>query len=147
MLSKKLGILNNCLQQAVEGYLRYIGVDVIAIMFPISTIYSYLDLLRMKSHEEPQQSPLKKKRRSTINRYRRTSFVEMDYSFLQSDFFTKEVDEVVGDRDHEMSSDEMQGILNKFVSSVNLLYFDDVAVAKRMDGVVKKEIEQNLTGG
>lgn len=101
----------------------------------------------MKSTEEPQQSPLKKKRRSTIRKYRRNSYVEMDYSFLQSDFFTKEVDEIVGDGEHDMRSDEMQGILDKFVSSVNLLYFDDVAVAKRMDGVVKNEIEKNVNGG
>ena len=70
----------------------------------------------------------------------------MDYSFLQSDFFTKDVDEIVGGGELDMRSDEMQGILDKFVSSVNLLYFDDVAVAKRMDGVVKKEIEKNVHG-
>ena len=46
-----------------------------------------------------------------------------------------------------MRSDEMQNILGKFVSSVNLLYFDDVSVAKRMDTVVKKEIEKNVNGG
>ena len=64
----------------------------------------------------------------------------MDYSFLESSaFFTKDVDEIVRDGEHDMTKDQMEEILDKFIGCVNMLYFDDVTV-------VKKEIEQNMHG-
>ena len=102
-------------------------------------------MFRSKRTSVDSADLLKNKRRST-RKYRRLSYAEMDYSFLESAFFTKDLDEIIGDGEHNMSNDEMQGVFEKFVSSVNLLYFDDVAVAKRMDGVVKKEIEKNVNG-
>jgi len=70
----------------------------------------------------------------------------MDYSFLESPFFTGDIDEIIKDGDQDMSGDQVDDVLDKFINCVNVLYFDDVTVAKRMNGIVKKEIE-NTSGG
>uniref|UniRef100_A0A7M5WZ65 Uncharacterized protein n=1 Tax=Clytia hemisphaerica TaxID=252671 RepID=A0A7M5WZ65_9CNID len=94
-----------------------------------------------------QEAPAPKRRRSSRPKFKRLSYTEMDYSFLESSaFFTKDVDEIVHDGEYDMSKDQMQEVLDKFIGCVNMLYFDDVTVAKRMNGVVKKEIEKKMHG-
>ena len=42
-----------------------------------------------------------------------------------------------------MTEKEVVDLVNKFIKCVNVLYFDDEVVARKMDGVVKNEIKKN----
>ena len=43
----------------------------------------------------------------------------------------------------DMTEKEVDDLVNKFIKCVNVLYFDDEVVARKMDGVIKNEIKKN----
>ena len=43
----------------------------------------------------------------------------------------------------DMTEKEVDDLVNKFIKCVNVLYFDDEVVARKMDDVIKNEIKKN----
>lgn len=43
----------------------------------------------------------------------------------------------------DMTEKEVDDLVNKFIKCVNILYFDDEVVARKMDDVIKNEIKKN----
>lgn len=95
--------------------------------------------------EEVEEVHRRSGRRRRRHRRSRLSYLKMDYSFLESPFFTQDIDEFLPG--NEMRKEELDETVDKFINCFNSLYFDDTTVAQRMNKVVKDEIKKNCSIG
>ena len=84
--------------------------------------------------------------------HRSVSFLDMKQSFGDGDIYLEKKighwkDDTVTDSkaliEDDMTEKEVDDLVNKFIKCVNILYFDDEVVARKMDDVIKNEIKKN----